>query len=611
MTSSNFSLLLRLIFRGEPRRDVSERFSPNRENSRKSARFYRLALAFGFLLASPFAAFSSDDDAAFEPNFANETVLEATDISETDTIASVPTFYEISSANTESSDENEFETIVVSSDSLEAASPNGDANGSETEPNGVRFLQKLRPFKRAQTNRVFGARVFDFDAPEPPEVEKIGPPALTKENPDLPPLDYDGRLDSNGQFATRAELDALRDETKSLVWSKGDLRITPYGFLNLSVSSDTQRAVPGEFILYPQSADVDDSADFSVDARTSRLGFKIDGPRVDALSADVRGCFEFDFQGVANGSKNKGGVQLRRAYVELVDAERERRLLAGQDWEIISPLAPQMLNYLPAGYAGNLQYRRPQLRFEQGATFGPNLRFLGQIAICDDVLSDYASTTGVSPTSAAWPVIEARGSVALFKEARGGLPITLGVSGHIGEQNYSFSPIAGTFVQTKERVAIKTWSTNFDVDVPLTKALRLQGEYFIGSNLSTFCGGINQGVDLYRRDGIAASGGWIALHTDWTPKFSTNVGYGVDKPNENDLVGTSMPSNGLATSRTRNETYFANLMYNWNQNLLTGIEFSYWNAEYRRADVTGAQPIFHEMAPGETFRTEFAVRLSF
>ena len=485
----------------------------------------------------------------------------------------------------------------------------------EEAEDGSRF-SRLRPFRRARAKGLFASRSAD-DAPEPPEhepVEHVDPveaPTLPPVNDNLPALDLDGRLDSNGTFATRAELDALREEMSTMSWKKGDLRITPYGFLNLSMSSDTQRAVPGEYILYAQTPEVDDSADFTVDARTSRLGFKMEGPRVDALNADLRGCLEFDFQGAYNGSKNKGGIQLRRAYAELVDAENQRRFLAGQEWEIISPLCPQMLNYLPGGFAGSLQYRRAQVRFEQGYTFSPDFQTLAQFAVCDNVLGDYTSTAGVSPTSSGWPVLEGRYAVSLFKDARDGLPITVGVSGHIGEQYYKFSPIAGTFASTSQRVAVETWSANLDADVPLTKKFRVQGEYYVGKNLSSFIGGINQGVDLYRRDALGASGGWLALHTDWTPKFATNVGYGMEKLDDDDLVGTSVASNGFTTSRTRNELYFVNFMYNWTPQFMTGIEVGYWQTQYQKADVTGETPIFTSMKPGETFRTEFAARLTF
>ncbi len=480
------------------------------------------------------------------------------------------------------------------------------------------LFPKLRALQRNRQRLLFNGRL--LEAPTPPSIDdldpeivnqKTAPPLLTKENANLPSLDVETVKAYKPELES-VETEKLQEEMKKFSWTKGAFTITPYGFLNLSVAADTQRSTPGEFILYVQSPDVDESAGFSVDARTSRLGLDIVGPRIEALSADVNGKVEFDFQGTVNGSKNKGGLQLRRAYVELVDKQHERKFLAGQDWEIISPVAPQVLNYLPLGFVGDMQYRRAQVRFEQGWTCSSDLHVLGQIAVCDNVLGDYVSTSGVNAATSGWPVLEARVSSAFFGEARGGLPITFGVSGHIGEQNYKFSALAGVpMASTTVKRAIKTWSVNFDLDAPITKTQKIQGELFTGSNLSTFCGGINQGIDLIRREGIRSTGGWLAWHSDWTEKIDVNFGYGIDKPNEKDLVGTSSPSNGYATARTQNQVYFVNGIYNWTPNFMTGLETSFWQTDYQKADLTSETPVFYDMRSGKSTRIEFVTRLSF
>ena len=268
---------------------------------------------------------------------------------------------------------------------------------------------------------------------------------------------------------------------------------------------------------------------------------------------------------------------------------------------------------LPSGgVCGDLQYRRGQVRFEQGYSTCSDLRFLTQIAACDNVLGDYVSTQGVSPASSGWPIIEGRVSAEMFKDMLCGRPIVVGLSGHIGEQYYKFSPINGVpMCATTERNAIRTWSANIDFSTPLGSCHSLQGEYFVGSNLSSFIGGINQGVDLYTREGIDDKGGWISLHSDWTKKAATNIGYGFDKPERGDLVGTSVASNGITTARTKNEVYFINCLYNWTPNLMTGVELSYWRTDYQKANVSGPTPTFSSMRSGKDLRAEFTTRFSF
>ena len=522
--------------------------------------------------------------------------------------------------------ERKNEAVSEASETAKADVPK-DAVQKETEADEEsddgRLFPNIRPFKKIRERRLHKQ-----DAPKPPAVEKLAPetrvdvelakePLLTRESSKLPPLSvepnesYSQEIEESA-LATKNDLAAIREEMKGFSWTKGSVKITPYGFVNLSVSSDSQRAVPGDYILYVQSKDVDESSGFTIDARTSRLGLNVEAGRVEALNSDLKGTVEFDFQGYPNGSKNKGGVQFRRAFAELVDKQHDRRLLVGQEWEVISPGAPQMLNYLPAGFAGDLQYRRGQVRFEQGYSTCSDLRFLTQIAACDNVLGDYVSTQGVSPASSGWPIIEGRVSAEMFKDMLCGRPIVVGLSGHIGEQYYKFSPINGVpMCATTERNAIRTWSANIDFSTPLGSCHSLQGEYFVGSNLSSFIGGINQGVDLYTREGIDDKGGWISLHSDWTKKAATNIGYGFDKPERGDLVGTSVASNGITTARTKNEVYFINCLYNWTPNLMTGVELSYWRTDYQKANVSGPTPTFSSMRSGKDLRAEFTTRFSF
>ncbi|MDO5582163.1 MAG: hypothetical protein Q4G69_13630 [Planctomycetia bacterium] len=423
----------------------------------------------------------------------------------------------------------------------------------------------------------------------------------------LPPLDVQNE---SSEYITRKELEG---KIADLSWKKGKFKITPYGFLNAALSYDSARTLPGEFTLYAQSADIDDSPDFAIDARTSRIGLMVDAPGLESLpGSTLRGVVEFDFQGVCSGTRNRGGLLLRKAFAELAHKEQDWKLAFGQDWEIISPLYPQMLVYLPAGFAGNIGYRRCQFRAEKGLTFTQNFKTILQASVNDDFSTDYASTSGVSIGTTGMPVFEGRVAFKMLEEARRGLPITLGISGHTGKQCYSFSKINSClFAEEIKGQKIPTWSGNFDFDLPLTRKFRLQGEYYYGENLNGFCGGIAQGIDLYRRDGIRDQGCWISGHVDWTSKFSTNTGYSIDLPEKDDLIGVVLPTNGITYARTKNAVVFTNFLYNWTPALMTGLELSYWKTDYRKADITGESPVFLPMRSGEAFRTECVVRFTF
>ncbi len=94
-------------------------------------------------------------------------------------------------------------------------------------------------------------------------------------------------------------------------------------------------------------------------------------------------------------------------------------------------------------------------------------------------------------------------------------------------------------------------------------------------------------------------------------KLTNNTGYAVDVPDKDDLVGTCYPVNGITNSRTKNTIYFTNLLYNWSPCLMTGIELSYMETEFQRADVASSETVYLPMAPGQAFRTEIAVMYTF
>ncbi len=410
-------------------------------------------------------------------------------------------------------------------------------------------------------------------------------------------------------FVTRQEFEeAIAD----LAWKKGPFKFTPYGFIWADVSWNSSRAVTDSFGLYSLSDEVDDSPGASVDARMSRIGAMIDGPGFPGNPCwKLKGVVEADFEGQLNVTHNKGQLQLRKAFVELRNDHADLRFLFGEDWDILSPLAPQMFNYLPAGFAGNIGYRRGQFRIDKGFRHSSDVRTLFQVALADTFPGDYLSTGGVAAESGGWPIVEGRWSVTFGECCRPAGPVTIGLSGHIGEETYRFSPIAGSYVGKSEITDVQTWSANVDLDLPLTKRIGFLGECYAGRDLSTFCGGINQGVDLYRREGVRDYGGWGAVRTKLSDKLTNNSGYGIDIPEEDDLEGTVVASGGKSNFRTRNELFFTNFLYQWNKALMTGVELCYWRTDWQRSDVSTSDVQFSDMADGKTFRIDCAVQYLF
>ncbi|MFZ1933182.1 MAG: hypothetical protein WCB27_26295 [Thermoguttaceae bacterium] len=376
-------------------------------------------------------------------------------------------------------------------------------------------------------------------------------------------------------------LDELRGEMTKFSWKKGDFAVTPYGYLWGNSVYSTERTSPGSYTLYVQSASTTPESEFIVDVRNTRLGFDVLGPKIPCLGcAESGGKVEVDFQNSVLTTENKPTIMLRHAYCEVKD--EDFRILVGQTWDVISPLNPDMLLYSVGWDAGNIGYRRAQFRYERYLNFSDVSLVTVQSSINQDVFPD--TITGATGEPSNWPIVEGRVAWTVGRRGQGCLPITVGLSGHIGEDEFD-STVLG---RDNRR---RTWSGDLDVRVPLNECWGVEGECYIGENLSPFLGGIGQGIDPLTGNTIRDAGGWFEVWYDCTPKLHSHVGYSVDQPNNHDLTA--------ATERSYNQFYFGNLIYDVTKNLLVGVEVSSWKTLY-----------VGEL-PGDSVRTEFVAKYGF
>ena len=137
--------------------------------------------------------------------------------------------------------------------------------------------------------------------------------------------------------------DELKMEMQKLAWTKGDYTIVPYGILWANAVEETGRTTPGNYTLYVSRPRENDNADCYVDARSTRLGIDVLGPQIPFFDcAQSGGKVEVDFQRMID-VENKPSLLLRHAYLEVKN--QDFRLLAGQTWDVISPLCPGVLFY--------------------------------------------------------------------------------------------------------------------------------------------------------------------------------------------------------------------------------------------------------------------------
>jgi hypothetical protein len=396
-------------------------------------------------------------------------------------------------------------------------------------------------------------------------------------------------LEPDAEYYT---LDELREEMKKLAWTKGDYRIVPYGSLWGSAIYASQRTAPGPFILYIASATTEGEDDFVIDTRRTRIGVDVSGPKVPMFGcAETAGKLEIDFHGVFGtfeglrvvGPENQTGLQLRHAYAEVKN--EDFRLLAGQTWDLVSPLYPGMLTYAVGWGAGNIGFRRMQIRYERYLHMADDSVITLQGAIAQDIALDFINYA----ESANWPVLQGR--CGYTTGALGPCqPLTIGVSGHVGEQGFDFPAVDLLNLPARDDARIETWSLNADARWPITPRFGVQGEFFTGRNLSTFLGGVIQGINRETRQPIATTGGWIDVWYDWTDRLHSHVGYGIDNPRDTEVA---------TRDRMSNSVLFGNLSFDILPKMTVGLELSYWETKYKNLE------------PGESMVLEFTGQYAF
>jgi hypothetical protein len=315
------------------------------------------------------------------------------------------------------------------------------------------------------------------------------------------------------------------------------------------------------------------------------------------------GKAEIDFFGSFNSTENRGGVLLRHIYGELKNDDW--RLLAGQTWDLISPLLPGTLSYSVGWEGGNIGFRRAQVRAERYLHVSDDLLVTVAGSLNQDVPEDFtADAASIRREPTDWPLVEGRAAAPIGPRGEGCLPVTVGISGHVGETQFDFLspgplPLA---LPAESDARFRTWSFNVDVRAPITPRLGFQGEFFTGANLSEFLGGIGQGVCPCLRSPIRDTGGWAEIWYDWTPRWHSHVGFGIDDPiDEDSLVG-----------RIYNRFIFANLSFDITKKFMTGIEVTSWYTNYhetRAGLIPAAQLTPNE--PGEAIVIQWLVQYGF
>jgi hypothetical protein len=365
--------------------------------------------------------------------------------------------------------------------------------------------------------------------------------------------------------ATLCPASEAEEPEQRSVWSSVDVQL--YGYVKLDAAYDTDRAVPGNFVRWVElDPDSPDDDEFNMTANETRVGLRFSSDEDDQEGSLQTGArLEIDFYG--GGAENKPRPMLRHAYLILDWPKSRWQLLAGQTSDLISPLYPKTLNYPVAWWAGNIGYRRPQIRLTKTTAPSKRVDFHLVGALTRDIGSTSSDFVGVDAgTDSGLPGVQAR----VGWQFDGGEldPIGVGLSGHWAQEEFDTTA-------TGDAVDFDSWSVNLDYKHPISRKVTLQAEVFTGANLAAYLGGIGQGVNVERKEEIGTAGGWLSLDVGPFDKLTYHLGVTQEDVDDEDL-----DSGG----RSRNGSIFANGVFSLTGHVQMGLELSYWSTDYKDAE---------------------------
>lgn len=387
---------------------------------------------------------------------------------------------------------------------------------------------------------------------------------------------------------------AETEKLKALAGIKGkparsSLDLTFYGYVKLDASYDDSRLSLGNFARWAETESVlRNDSHFNLTANQTRLGVDLAGPTSADFSAT--GKIEFDLYGSGTG-ENKPEPMLRHGYVRMDWPKQSLALIAGQTWDIISPLNPTTINYSVAWWQGNIGYRRPQLRLIKTTSLAPDVEFKIDAGISRTITGRkvFFATVNDPDTGAdaSYPTFAGRAGVSFPVGPK--QIASFGVSGHRGVEEIHRPTLNGDD-------KYDSWSFNADLRLPLGPTLLLQAEVFTGQDLDSYLGGIGQGINTGLNRGIDAVGGWASFTLTPSTLWQFNLGASFDDPDDADLTGNV---DSTRDARTKNTHFFGNALYSLNAQVQLAFELAWLRTTYK------------VNAPGEGWRQQFAITYKF
>ncbi len=260
------------------------------------------------------------------------------------------------------------------------------------------------------------------------------------------------------------------------------------------------------------------------------------------------------------------GILPIQAFAQLKNDEW--RFAAGLQMDIFNPVNPTMLPFSLLVASGNAGLFREQIRAER--TYYPtedDSQLKLTMGLSEPVPTTVNSDFRINEDNG-WPNVEGRVSWASGATIGEGLEqrqaFEMGVSGVVGQMR--------TTTPFVTQVIGDVWGLGCDARYEICGRGGVKGEAYVGQGLGTYGGSILQNINTTTFNTIRSAGAWAEGWYYFVPgTLHSHVGYGVDNPNNVDLAPGQVAFN---------ETYYANLIWDYTKQLRFGLELTWRETDY-------------------------------
>jgi hypothetical protein len=341
-------------------------------------------------------------------------------------------------------------------------------------------------------------------------------------------------------------------------------------FSTLGVAT-TSRGFPagGPLFLLPPPASGNRTNTFDIHARQTAFGAVFSGPEVFGLTpgATVLAFIQND-----DLTSDAYGFLPFNAFAEL--RNDEWRFAAGLMSDVFNPVNPNVISLLKLYASGNTGSFAGAFRLEHFYKPSAGFQLTTQVALRQPVASVVTSNQRLIEDNG-WPNVEARiaagfGEVAALAGGRKMRAVEVGVSGVVGQLRNGAATVAPVDADTITRSTIDVWGLGADAQVAVTGRCGFAAEFYIGQGLGEYNGGVGQtfGPNL---GPVRAAGGFGEVYCYFTDEWHLHAGYAIDAPIRRDLAAAQI---------ARNQTYFANLVWDASKALQLSFEVDYRETDF-------------------------------